>query len=251
MPSTYRPHRTLLLLASLMAMLLALAWDRFGISVGDITRRCSEALLGSGLGWSASFVERLGEDYLTLGMVLGLIVLLLYGLLQVFGARGDGVVIRGGRTRSALKRLLTGRPSSLDETLSARRDTSSIDWHFDYGRASLLGPLRLGQWAFPVVGFIGTVIGVSGAVRKLPEAVRSGQIDEAALKAVLGDLHVAFDTTFAGLTAAIIMSLLLYWLDDQWDVNHAQVLLPPTTTALPPASLQPAVAATAPADPAS
>ena len=79
-----------------------------------------------------------------------------------------------------------------------------------------MGPLRLAQWAFPVVGFIGTVIGVSGAVRTLPQVMK----DENKLNELLSSLHTAFDTTFAGLAASVLVMLMLYFLDALWDRNE-------------------------------
>jgi len=67
-------------------------------------------------------------------------------------------------------------------------------------------------WAIPVLGFIGTVLGLSGAIGKfsgvLGDAGDIGQITSA-LKGVTGGLATAFDTTLVALVAALIVQLLM------------------------------------------
>jgi len=104
--------------------------------------------------------------------------------------------------------------------LSDGADRKLFETHFSYGRQCLMSPLRFAQWGFPVVGFIGTVVGVSDAVRQLPKAIRGGRIEESSLNGVLDGLHVAFDTTFVGLVAAVLATLAIYILDDMWDRNE-------------------------------
>jgi biopolymer transport protein ExbB/TolQ len=67
-------------------------------------------------------------------------------------------------------------------------------------------------WAIPVLGFIGTVLGLSGAIGQfsgvLGDAGDIGQITSA-LKGVTGGLATAFDTTLVALVAALIVQLLM------------------------------------------
>lgn len=67
-------------------------------------------------------------------------------------------------------------------------------------------------WAIPVLGFIGTVLGLSGAIGQfsgvLGEAGDIGQITSA-LKGVTGGLATAFDTTLVALVAALVVQLLM------------------------------------------
>lgn len=67
-------------------------------------------------------------------------------------------------------------------------------------------------WAIPVLGFIGTVLGLSGAIGQfsgvLGDAGDIGEITKA-LKGVTGGLATAFDTTLVALVAALILQLLM------------------------------------------
>ncbi|WP_323768902.1 MotA/TolQ/ExbB proton channel family protein [Antarctobacter sp.] len=74
-------------------------------------------------------------------------------------------------------------------------------------------PLRLGLTAFPMLGFLGTVVGLSGAIESLPGAI--GNPD--ALQPVLSELHVAFDTTLLGLIGALICLIGAKAIDQAWD----------------------------------
>nr|WP_281349770.1 MotA/TolQ/ExbB proton channel family protein [Marichromatium bheemlicum] len=68
-------------------------------------------------------------------------------------------------------------------------------------------PLSYAIWVLPLMGFIGTVVGISGAIGGLGSVFgEAGR--EQALGEVLGHLRYAFDTTFVGLAAVIpIMAL--------------------------------------------
>jgi hypothetical protein len=67
-------------------------------------------------------------------------------------------------------------------------------------------------WAIPVLGFIGTVLGLSQAIGEftgvLGEAGDIGQITSA-LKGVTGGLATAFDTTLVALVAALCIQMLM------------------------------------------
>jgi hypothetical protein len=67
-------------------------------------------------------------------------------------------------------------------------------------------------WAIPVLGFIGTVLGLSDAIGQfsgvLGDAGDIGEITKA-LKGVTGGLATAFDTTLVALVAALILQLLM------------------------------------------
>jgi hypothetical protein len=67
-------------------------------------------------------------------------------------------------------------------------------------------------WAIPVLGFIGTVLGLSGAIGKFSGVLGdAGDITQiaSALKGVTGGLATAFDTTLVALVAALIVQLLM------------------------------------------
>jgi len=67
-------------------------------------------------------------------------------------------------------------------------------------------------WAIPVLGFIGTVLGLSSAIGDfggvLSESTDLSEI-KPALQAVTGGLATAFETTFVALVAALCIQLLL------------------------------------------
>lgn len=61
----------------------------------------------------------------------------------------------------------------------------------------------------PLLGFLGTIVGLAAAIAGLPHGL-SGGVD---LTASLGGLAIKFETTFLGLTAYLIGSLLTNFLD--------------------------------------
>lgn len=103
---------------------------------------------------------------------------------------------------SNLKNL--GRVSDVDDILraSAQRDESSHQTSF----ATLGGFL----WAIPVLGFIGTVLGLAGAIGNF-SALLEKQSDVSgivgSLKEVTGGLSTAFETTLLALVIALVIQL--------------------------------------------
>jgi biopolymer transport protein ExbB/TolQ len=101
--------------------------------------------------------------------------------------------------------------------------------------ASSYGLLNGFLWAIPVLGFIGTVLGLSQAIGAFGDTMRSAT-DLAALKTslqdVTGGLSVAFETTLVALVCALILQLLLSWiqgretkfLDDCNEYCHAHIV---------------------------
>ncbi|TWU26776.1 MotA/TolQ/ExbB proton channel family protein [Novipirellula galeiformis] len=108
---------------------------------------------------------------------------------------------------SNLKNL--GRVSDIDDILraSAERDESSHQTSF----ATLGGFL----WAIPVLGFIGTVLGLAGAIGNF-SSLLDKQSDVAgivgSLKEVTGGLSTAFETTLLALVVALVIQL---WITSQ------------------------------------
>jgi hypothetical protein len=67
-------------------------------------------------------------------------------------------------------------------------------------------------WAIPVLGFIGTVLGLSGAIGKFSDMLgEAGDISQitSALKGVTGGLATAFDTTLVALVAALCIQMVM------------------------------------------
>ena len=111
------------------------------------------------------------------------------------------------RIATALSNLRNlGRVADVDEILrsQAQNDESSMETSY-----SLLQGF---VWAIPVLGFIGTVQGLSIAIGGFG-SVLGGTNDfsqvKDSLKGVTGGLSIAFETTMQGLVAALIIQLIL------------------------------------------
>lgn len=171
--------------------------------------------------------------YLANPFCLGIFVLggwaVLYGALMLWGAAlerralltgADGApVVRritAAMEGAALLRSQSATEVSLEAQLASDR--------FEGYRALRAAPLGYAIWALPLFGFIGTVIGISGAIGGLG-AVFADTGREEALADVLGALRYAFDTTFVGLAAVIPAMALAAMLRSRSEfVRHAIVV---------------------------
>lgn len=90
----------------------------------------------------------------------------------------------------------------LDDQLKYLSDQDSGRMHADYGL------LRLVVWAIPILGFLGTVIGITMAIANLaPDAL------EKSLPKVTSGLGVAFDTTALALALSIVLMFIQHYVD--------------------------------------
>jgi biopolymer transport protein ExbB/TolQ len=112
----------------------------------------------------------------------------------------DSLIVN--RIRKALE-LFESRPDN-SEIATFLSTQSDIDANRSSGSYSLL---KVFLWAIPILGFIGTVLGLSVAVSSLamgdtgnPDALKSS------INNLTGGLGVAFDTTLLGLVLSMIMS---------------------------------------------
>jgi biopolymer transport protein ExbB/TolQ len=102
-----------------------------------------------------------------------------------------------------------GRVTDVDEILrsQAEQDESMVENSYALVQAFV--------WAIPVLGFIGTVLGLSDAIGKfsgvLVDTTDPEQIT-AALKGVTAGLATAFETTLEALVAALAIQLAMTWL---------------------------------------
>jgi hypothetical protein len=82
-----------------------------------------------------------------------------------------------------------------------------------------LAPLRFIVWVLPMLGFIGTVVGISGSITGLESVIGSdgGRQAAAGLITVLEGLRFAFDTTLLGLGTVIPVMALLTILERRED----------------------------------
>lgn len=110
------------------------------------------------------------------------------------------------RCRAVLRMMRNlGRVSDVDDVLASRgeSDESTVDSGYTVLRGFI--------WAIPVLGFIGTVIGLTQAMGRFGEALRSAGKDVEAitqqLTGVLAGLDTAFITTAEALIAVIFIHL--------------------------------------------
>ncbi len=109
------------------------------------------------------------------------------------------------RILTALSNLRNlGRVTDVEEILRAQADTDESAMETSF----LL--LQSFVWAIPVLGFIGTVEGLSQAIGGFGEVLASTTDFEqvkGALKGVTSGLSTAFETTLQGLVAALVIQL--------------------------------------------
>ncbi len=108
------------------------------------------------------------------------------------------------RCRAVLRMMRNlGRVSDVDEILNSRADQDEAS--MDSGYTILRGFV----WAIPVLGFIGTVVGLTQSMGKFGEAMEAAGADvgeiTARLKTVLEGLDTAFITTAEALVAVLII----------------------------------------------
>jgi hypothetical protein len=103
--------------------------------------------------------------------------------------------------------------------LSGRRDLSSVSTEnrplnreVQLEQLSLnLSPLQFGIWVMPLLGFIGTVLGISNSIggleQMLPSGAGGGSGAGESIRTVLTGLRFKFNTTFVGLSLVIPLML--------------------------------------------
>ena len=101
---------------------------------------------------------------------------------------------------------------SLDDQLKYLTDEALDRAHADYGL------VRTVAWAIPIVGFLGTVIGITLAIANL-----SPQALDQSLPNVTAGLGVAFDTTAVALSMSIVLMFTLFAVERQESQLLAEV----------------------------
>lgn len=124
----------------------------------------------------------------------------LFGLIQLWAFQsGSGLVARLAGHSGAAPDVMAASDATLTAALFTER--------WDHLAAIRMAPLSYAIWALPLLGFIGTVIGISDAIGNLGSVFADGDRQEA-LGSVLGALQFAFDSTFAGLVLVMpVMAL--------------------------------------------
>jgi len=134
------------------------------------------------------------------------------------------------RIERALQNLRNlGNVSDVSEMLRAQAENDES--HVESSYTLLQGIV----WAIPILGFIGTVIGLSGAIGKFGSVLNSGTSVESlkeGLAPVTNNLGIAFDTTFLALILAIVVQMLMtvlrkreeLFLDECRDYAHENII---------------------------
>lgn len=102
-----------------------------------------------------------------------------------------------------------GRVTDVDEILRSQAENDEIAMETSY---SLVQGFI---WAIPVLGFIGTVLGLSAAIGSFGDVIGSAsELSEitSSLKGVTAGLAVAFETTLEALVAALVIQLAVTFL---------------------------------------
>lgn len=131
--------------------------------------------------------------------------------------------------RALLNLRNVGNLSDVSEMLRAQAENDESQMEASYG---LLAGII---WVIPILGFIGTVIGLSGAIGGFG-AVLNTEASVASLKEsltpVTSNLSIAFDTTFLALLLAMVVQMLQTllrkqedrFLDDCRDYVHVTII---------------------------
>jgi biopolymer transport protein ExbB/TolQ len=89
----------------------------------------------------------------------------------------------------------------------ADSDASAVDSSYTVIRSLI--------WTIPILGFIGTVVGLSQAIGSFTEVLTAAGGEASGIKQklgpVVGGLATAFETTLVALVAAVIIQLLSTW----------------------------------------
>lgn len=185
-----------------------------------------EGALGEVL--NPSFDRFLGNAFST-AIVVVFLSAAVYAALQALGVAVDrnrlGFLDSPSRSRSSglapLVALLSGRivrpdTGADDREAAVDDDPYTVGERYGLQRRRYvdrgLAPLRYAAWVLPLLGFIGTVVGISDSIAGLGSVIADGGGGQAAegLMKVLDGLRFAFDTTLLGLAAVIpVMAFLM------------------------------------------
>jgi hypothetical protein len=99
----------------------------------------------------------------------------------------------------------SGSADSLDEETKYLSDLDAVRAQHSYAL------VRVIIWSIPIMGLLGTVIGITGAFANL--VFRDGKLDDASLPQVLAGLKVAFDTTGMALSLCMGLMFVQYFVD--------------------------------------
>lgn len=159
--------------------------------------------------WFAGILVRVALDPYSQSMIAFFLALVFYSVFQVFGADVDEKHLNGIQAHPFL-RFLSGRADVFPMPGGKR----SLNHEIQIEQLSLnLAPLQFGIWVMPLLGFIGTVLGISNSIGGLEQMLPSGEGGGAragdSIRTVLTGLRFKFNTTFVGLCLVVPLMLCL------------------------------------------
>ncbi|MCY2983801.1 MAG: MotA/TolQ/ExbB proton channel family protein [Planctomycetota bacterium] len=119
----------------------------------------------------------------------------------------------GQRVTAVLQRQLKRKNTKhLDQDIAELAERDADQQHDSYGL------IRIVTWAMPMLGFLGTVLGISDTLGQMDaKALSSGSQD--AMNSLTAGLYVAFDTTAIGLVLTMVAMFV------QFAVNRTELAL--------------------------
>jgi biopolymer transport protein ExbB/TolQ len=148
------------------------------------------------------------------------------GLLHRFVGEGDSVE-QAQRARWLIAHWQSA-PSHIQNNWFSQRLTSALDLQISRGKRHQLesdldslanaeadrqhesyGLLRIINWAMPMLGFLGTVLGISQTLGQLDTELLATQ-QQAAMNELTAGLYVAFDTTATALILTVVLMFLQF-----------------------------------------
>lgn len=114
--------------------------------------------------------------------------------------------------RALLNLKNVGNVSDVSEMLRAQAENDES--HMDSSYGILSGII----WVIPILGFIGTVVGLSGAIGGFGAVLNTDATVSSlrdSLAPVTSNLGIAFDTTFVALVLAMVIQMLMTFLRKQ------------------------------------
>ena len=113
----------------------------------------------------------------------------------------------GQRIRNAFDFVArSGSAAGLDDELKYLSDMDAQRQHDSYAL------VRIIIWATPMLGFLGTVIGITQALGDLSQQQLAGDLQNA-MEGLLSGLYVAFDTTALALCLSIVLMFVKFFIE--------------------------------------
>jgi biopolymer transport protein ExbB/TolQ len=113
-----------------------------------------------------------------------------------------------------------GTAEKLDDLLRYRGETDELAMESSYAAPKFI------IWAIPVLGFVGTVLGISNGVQAFSSLIQNASDIEGlreSLKGVTYGLGQAFETTMIALCMSLFLMLIMSWIQRREDQLLASI----------------------------